>query len=200
MNITKEFVEENKDKRFTVIFEDGRVFKNIKFFISTVGSIAFLIGRQKRRGYSFPYYDNIKEIIEVKKRKEPTDISNAKTILKKIHPNVWDDLKDEMNDVINGKFSQTFDWHFKGRLKFRNISKLLTLTERERLKQAFENKTEFRWSHRTLSQRGRDLSISTEIHEDGKFRAYFSSEYMGCGNGDYWLLLNPTTAIYHESD
>jgi hypothetical protein len=201
MNITREFVEENKDKRFTVVFEDGRKLINIKFFISTVGNIAFLTGRQKRRGYAFPAYDELKEIIEVKKRKAPNDISNAKTILKKIHPNVWESLKTEMNEVINNNtISQDFEWHFRGKLKFRNISKLLTSTRREELKQAFENKTEFRWNHRTWHHRGRDLSISTQIHEDGQFRAYFSSEYMGCGNGDYWLLLNPTTAIYYEAD
>ena len=200
MEITKEFVEQNKDKRFTVVFENGRKLINIKFFISTVDSIAFLTGRQKRRGYSFPIYDNIIELNEVKKRKEPTDISNAKTILKKIHPNAWNELKVELNDVINGKQSQDFDWHFKGRLKFKNISKLLTSTRRTELQQAFENKTEFRWKRNTYHHRGRDLSISTQLDDNGNLRAYFSSEFMGCGNGDYWLLLNPTTAIYYEAD
>lgn len=200
ITINEEFVNENKNKRFTITFEDGRVFKNIKLFVSTTGVIAYLSGRQKRRGFTFPIYDSITKIEEVKKRKEPTDIGNAKTILKKIHPNAWDDMKVEMNDVINGKSNQDFDWHFKGKLKFRNISSLLTSTKREQLKEAFENKTAFSWSKPTYHHRGRDLSISTQIGEDGKLRAYFSSEFMGCGNGDYWLLLNPTTAIYYEAD
>ena len=33
MEITKEFVKENKDKRFTVTFENGKVMKNIKFYL-----------------------------------------------------------------------------------------------------------------------------------------------------------------------
>lgn len=200
MEITKEFVKENKDKRFTVTFENGKVMKNIKFFLSTFETIAYLSGRQKRRGYFFPIYDNIAEIKEVKK-KEFTNINNAKIILKKIHPNVWDDLKDEMNNVIkNGIIDQDFEWHFKGKLNFKNITKYLTLIEKEQLKNAFETKTTFRWNRRTMHHLGRDLSISLETGSDGKFRAYFSSEFMGCGNGDYWLLLNPTTAIYYEAD
>lgn len=201
MEINKVFVSENQNKRLTITFENGRVLKNIKLFIAENGVIAYLSGRQKRRGYSFPIYDKISEIIEVKKRPAPTNISNAKTILKKLHPNAWSDLKKEMIDVIeNNIINQDFEWHFTGKLKFRNISSLLPTYEKERLKRAFENKEQFRWSRSTNHHLGRDLSISCEVGSDGEFRAFFSSEYMGCGNGDYWLLLNPTTAIYYEAD
>ena len=200
MEVTKEFVEQNKDKRFTFVFENGLILKNIKLFVSGTGVIAYLSGRQKRRGYSFPLYQKIKEVIEVKK-KVFTDIDNAKTILKKIHPNVWDDIQEEMKRIINGgEISQDFDWHYKGKLKFKNISSLLNSHEKNRLREAFENKTDYNWSKPTYHHSGRDLSLSTKLGEDGKFRAWFSSEYMGCGNGDYWLLLNPTTAIFYETD
>ena len=200
MEITKEFVEQNKDKRFTFVFENGLILKNIKLFVSGTGVIAYLSGRQKRRGYSFPLYQKIKEVIEVKK-KVFTDIDNAKTILKKIHPNVWPDIQEDMKRIINGgEISQDFDWHYKGKLKFKNISSLLNSHEKNRLREAFENKTDYNWSKPTYHHRGRDLSLSTQVGEDGKFRAWFSSEYMGCGNGDYYLLLNPTTAIFYETD
>ena len=200
MEVTKEFVEQNKDKRFTFVFESGLTLKNIKLFVSGTGVIGYLSGRQKRRGYSFPLYQNIKDVIEVKKRVS-TDISNAKTILRKIHPNAWDDIKENLNRIINGGEPDTdFEWHFKGKLKLRNISSLLNSHEKNRLKEAFENKTEYHWSRNTCHHRGRDLSLSTKLGEDGKFRAWFSSEYMGCGNGDYYLLLNPTTAIFYETD
>lgn len=200
MEITENFVEKNKDKRFTITFETGLTLKNIKLFVGQFGGIGYLSGRQKRLGRAFPLYINITNIVEVKK-KEYDDVSNAKTILKKIHPNVWDDMKNEMNDVIHkGIIDQDFKWHYQGRLKFRNISNLLSASERERLKQSFENKERFSWKRYTNSNSGRDLSISCEVGSDGKFRAWFSSEYMGCGNGDYWLLLNPTTAIYYEAD
>lgn len=202
MELTKEFVNKNKDKRFTVTFADGRKLINIKLFVSTVDTIGFLTGRQKRRGYNFPIYDTIVDIKEVTKKKTvPTDIGNAKTILKKIHPNVWEDIQEDMKRIINGgEISMDFDYHYTGPLKFRNISKLLTLTEQKNLREAFEQKKRFSWERRTTCHLGRDFSISCEIGEDGKFRAWFSSEFMGCGNGDYWLLLNPTTAIYYEAD
>lgn len=200
MEITENFIKENKGKRFTVTFVDGRVFKNIKFFVSDAGVIAYLSGRQKRRGYAFPIYDKISSVVEVKK-KECTDIGNAKRILKLIHKNVWVDIQDEMKNVINGgEITQEFEWHWRGKLNIKNITKYLYPSEKMRLKRAFENKERFTWRKDTTHHAGRDLSISCEIGADGKFRAFFSSEYMGCGNGDYWLLLNPTTAIYYERD
>lgn len=199
MEMTEQFVKDNKDKRFTISFENGDVLKNIKLFIGTTGCIGYLQGNQKRQGRYFPTYDTISNIVEVTK-KEYNKIDNAKRILKKIHPNVWDSLKEEMRTVINGEFSQDFDWHFSGKLNFKNITQYLTEQEKKRLVEAFENKTDFHWKRNTYHHAGRDLSISVEKHEDGRFYAYFSSEYMGCGNGDYWLLLNPTTAIYYERD
>jgi len=199
MNITEEFVKENKDKKFTVTLEDGRIFKNIKFFISTNGCICYHVRNQKRYGYHFPCYDKIKNITE-HLPKVYNNVSNAKTILKKIHPNAWNNIKEEMKKVIDGESVQDFEWHFTGKLKFRNVSSLLSDYERKRLKESFENKISFGWHQNTHHHSGRDLSISVEIGEDNELRAYFSSEFMGCGNGDYWLLLNPTTAIYYERD
>jgi hypothetical protein len=200
--ITNEWVRENYDKRFTVKFENGKELKNIKLFVGTNGSIGYLRGRQKRVGNYFPRYDNIESIVDVTKPiKEYTAIGNAKTILNKIHKNCWLDLQEQMQNVIAGNEPcQDFEWHFMGRLKFRNVASLLREGDRKRLVEAFENKTEYRWSRSGSGNNGRDLSLSTQIGRDGKFRAYFSSEYIGCGNGDYWLLLNPTTAIYYERD
>jgi len=46
----------------------------------------------------------------------------------------------------------------------------------------------------------RDYSVRTRVGGDGKLEAFFSSEYAGCGNGDYYILINPTTALYVETD
>lgn len=202
MQVDERFVRENEGKRFTITFANGLVLKNIKLFLSTSGGIGYLSGRQKKRGYGFPVYDEIANIVEVtKKQKVYDNVVNAKTILKKLHSNVWEDIRNEMEDVVNNNIvNNDFEYHFTGKLNFKNVTKYLTLSEAKRLKEAFENKTEFRWSRYTDHQLGRDLKISTEIGKDGKFRAFFSSEYMGCGNGDYWLLLNPTTAIFYETD
>lgn len=46
----------------------------------------------------------------------------------------------------------------------------------------------------------RDYTVETKMCEDGVFRAWYSSEYSGCGNGDYYILLNPTQAFFAETD
>ena len=200
--VDKTFVENNKDKRFTVRFENGTELVNIKLFIGTTGSIGYLQGKMKRRGKYFPMYDEITCIAEVtKKVKAPDNIKNAKTILNKIHSNAWNELKQEMQDIIKGaEPKESFTWHFAGNLRFKNITAYLNSFYIQRLKDAFDNKQEFSWSYKTNHHAGRDLRISTRVCEDGVFRAWFSSEYQGCSNGDYWLLLNPTTAIYYERD
>lgn len=47
---------------------------------------------------------------------------------------------------------------------------------------------------------GRDYSVEVKRQDDGTIKAWYSSEYRGCGNGDYYLLLNPTTAVFCERD
>jgi len=199
--LTTKWVKENSNKRFTIKFENGRELKNVRLFVNGGSdSIGYLQGRAKRMGKFFPMYDNIKSITEVVK-KEITAIGNAKTILGRIHPNAWLDLQKEMQAIIDGSEPQSdFNYHFAGKLNFRSVTAMLGKGYSQRLKEAFENKTEFSWSRGGRGNNGRDLRLSTQIGEDGKFRAYFSSEYIGCGNGDYWLLINPTTAIYYERD
>lgn len=65
------------------------------------------------------------------------------------------------------------------------------------LQEAFENKTKYSY---TKYGSKRDLRVSTQVGEDGIFRAWFSSEFAGCGNGQYYILLNPTTASFCEWD
>lgn len=202
MLIDNKFIEDNKGNKITVTFKDGSVLKNIKLFVSSTGNFGYLSGRQKRRGSFFPLYREIEKIDIINKKVKIYDnIKNAQCILKKIHPNAWVEIQENMKRIINGGEPDTdFEWHFKGKLNLRNISSLLNTHEKNRLVEAFENKTDYNWSKPTYHHRGRDLSISTKMGDDGKFRAWFSSEYMGCGNGDYYLLLNPTTAIFYETD
>lgn len=197
MEITKEFVRENKGKRFNVTLDNGTVHKKIGFFLdSSYGSVCYLPSRNKRSGYMLPYYWNIVSVVECKKP-QITKEGNAKKILNRMHKNVWGDIRENLE---RNNFDNDFDNHFTGKLKFRNITKLLTPQEQMELEIAFENKTEFTWRRNSYSNRGRDLSLSTKLCEDGIFRAWFSSEYAGCGNGDYYLLLSPKTAIFYETD
>lgn len=67
----------------------------------------------------------------------------------------------------------------------------------KKLEDAFLHKTEYNY---TKYGKQRDLTVSTKMCVDGVFRAWFTSEYAGCGNGQYYVLLNPTTASFCEWD
>ena len=200
MEVTREFIEANRGKRFNVVFDDGSKLNKIGFFVSSNGVICYMTSRQKRRGYVFPIYNNIKSIDEVI-IKQPTIKGNAKTLFNRTHKNAWSELRKEWEGISNGdEITQDFKWHFCGKLNFRNISSEMSPTQRAMLKDAFETNSSYKWNRRANAPQGRDLSIEARLCDDGVFRAWFSSEFPGCLNGDYYLLINPTTAIYYERD
>jgi len=82
------------------------------------------------------------------------------------------------------------------RAQFMNITRCFHKDELDKIKKAFENKEEIYINRDGVK---RDFSVSTKF-ENGIFKAFFNSEFHGCGNGSYYLLLNPTTAIYYEDD
>ena len=201
MKVTKQFVEDNKGKRFNVTLKNGYVYNKIEFFTGEYG-ICYHNSRQKRYGMYWRHNNSeIKEIVEVNKPVYDTK-KNIKSYLKKIHPNAWDDIKQDLTKVLDGtKPEINLHEYLTGKVKYRrDIKKLLSVTEFNLLVDAFENKKAFSWHRNTYSPSGRDLSIRTRLCEDGIYRAWFSSEFMGCANGDYYLLINPTTAIYYERD
>jgi len=197
MKLTAEFIKNNYGKKFTLI-QNGKKFTNIRFFISH-DMICFLRGNQKRRGQLVPW-DWLTEPIELIEVKKPefNRIGEIDKIIKKIHPNAWDNLRDELKA---GKNDAEYEPDFiRPKAKFRNIKNLLTNRQQEEIKKAFENKTYFNWQRPASGFGGRDLSIEANIHQDGVFRAYFSSEFPGCGNGSYYLLISPYIALYYEDD
>jgi len=183
-----------------------------RFFISTGGLLCIQPLRRKRSGFRAGLL--IQSIASIKELGEPIKkeydvLQNAKTLLKKMHPNAWDELRERLQSAVdtNDASKLQSEYMLHGKVKYRNIvkdiekyngySKTQILNA---ITKAFENKESYRWSHNTNGGGGRDLSLSVEPKEDGILRAYFSSEFMGCGNGDYYLLINPTTAIFNERD
>lgn len=83
---------------------------------------------------------------------------------------------------------------------FYYIDKVFSPWEMEQIKRAFEEKVSFCITKRAYSSRGRDFRAEGKMCDDGIYRAWFSSEYAGCANGDYYLLLNPRVAVFYEKD
>jgi hypothetical protein len=88
------------------------------------------------------------------------------------------------------------DFHYHDKLIFRKIDKLFS-DYIDVIKKAFDNKENF--SLRVYSER-RDYSVNGSMNSDGIYRAWFEAEFSGMGNGKYYLLLNPTTAVFMEDD
>lgn len=83
-------------------------------------------------------------------------------------------------------------------LKTRSIMSTPLKPYVSQIREAFEKKTSGEWLHTGIQ---RDMSIETRYDADtDNFRAWFSSEYAGCGNGDYYIMINPTVAVFVETD
>lgn len=55
-------------------------------------------------------------------------------------------------------------------------------------------------SQNTWKESGRDRSLEVKKNDDGSLRAWYASEYMNCGNGDYYIPISKTRAFYAEKD
>jgi len=139
-------------------------------------------------------------------------VKNAKRVLRALHANAWPNIRKNLEGFLAGEEElKSGNQEMLIGLKLVNpVTKMYpkkSYREESRtylnikLTEAFEDMKDYR-DYRNADGRtgGRDFSLSTKTCDDGIFRAWFSSEYRGCGNGDYYLLLNPKTAIFYEKD
>lgn len=158
---------------------------NVNFFTSNGGTFAYTFHR--RSGYPLHH-------IEYKK---------ITRITYRITKDAESERLEKVQKILNRRYDdQTWTHLTAGDLKYQsttivNVKQKFHSYVIEELEKAFENKTAYQY---TLYGKKRDLSVSTKMGEDGIFRAWFSSEYAGTGNGQYYLLLNPTTASFCEWD
>jgi hypothetical protein len=135
-------------------------------------------------------------IVEAVFKEDPAQIrlKRAKSLLRRIDDRCWDDIRKRSPEQIANEFrdSSLVPFNFINRFP-RHLRPWI----QEQVKDAFDQKKSYQY-HREGKRR--DLSIETKPCEDGIFRAWFSSEYRGCANGDYYLMINPTQAFFYETD
>ncbi len=144
---------------------------------------------------------------------------NAKKALKLLHPNWGDDLRNYLQAVADGKNLNDIEEPFADEEmltngKFRKITGIFSDEEMDAIRRAFEgdqsvgqksqdlkNGTVYICSRCCLwEDKGRDVQVQVNICDNGTISAFFSAEYPGYHNGDYYLLLNPTTALFYQQD
>ena len=127
MQVTKEFVKNNKGNRFNVYYEDGTKKNNIAFFIYE-GMVCYLPSRNKRKGKLFNEYRS-PSIIKIEKVLPKTyDVKdNINKFLKKIHTNVWDNLVSKYGNILSGNESmERVEEFLIGKVKYRrDIKKVI---------------------------------------------------------------------------
>jgi hypothetical protein len=160
-----------------------------------------LSNRENAR-YIYPYYSlfsdtEIESIDRVssKTTEKDWDRINRNYIINNTDENLW-------NNFVHELKTNTYDGYLLKENSGRRI-RTVSMSSKfpqwvcERLEECIRKKEKFHYSTRGLK---RDISVSLEMGADGIFRGWYSSEYSGCGNGAYYLLINSKTAIFCEYD
>lgn len=123
--------------------------------------------------------------------------TRVKNVMNRFHPHVWADIKSKYAcGNLNPIGSDC-------KYEMRKITDIFNEVQLAEIEQAFYNKSDISICKYYYGRgpNGRDYSVETKLDpETGIFRAWFSAEYPGTGNGYYYILINPTTAIFVEKD
>ena len=144
--------------------------------------------------------NEISRLTSIEPEPEKDLLSMVKKLANRIHPNVWGDLKTKLQ-TDPGSYLSNYGYTVT------SISGKFPDYVLDNIRQAFKGKSNYSYDaggyyYRNGKEKktGRDLKVECKLCEDGIYRAWFYSEYPGCANGDYWLLINPTTAAFKETD
>lgn len=140
---------------------------------------------------------------------EDMSYRKIKTIIvrHKQHPDILAEKEKEREKLWNRIQKARFDeqtWSHLKKDDFREdkhpffyIKKVFNEWDMRRIREGFEQKKDFRIR---VEATNRDYTAEGKMGDDGIYRAWFSSEFSGWANGDYYYLLNPTTAVFCEHD
>lgn len=207
----KNQIKQDKDSgysgKYTITFSKPTLLIHDRYHKKTYSSVVvklFFSGHMlcytffRRTGYSLFQQVSASDILSIEKvtpvEYEAERLKKAESLLRRIDPRCWDDIRNRIPEQVSKEFAdsnlvpfsfiQRFKPHIQGYLK-------------QKMEEAFQEKKAFSY---VQNGQKRDLSVEAQVGKDGIFRAWFSSEYSGCGNGDYYLVISPTQAIYYERD
>lgn len=182
-------------KRGGRTFTDATTTHTVRLFESTVGKFCYKTASNARSGY-YLSDEHLAALISISPEDTSPQIEKVRRLANRFHPNAWADVKARLKATPE----QYFDSYG---YTVTSIAGKFDEWVLGQIRDSFANKTAFThdtgcgWRKKKV---GRDLRIECRVCEDGIFRAWFSSEFPGCANGDYWMLVNPTTAIFRERD
>lgn len=162
-----------------------------RYFISTRDFLCYTQTARTGTYISEMDWQNI-DRIEMIHREHPDEIKKRTSHKDKM----WNRINKSRYDEKTWS-NLTIDSFSNGKGRFYQISKIFDESIISQIEEAFKEKKEFRF---TRYRQKRDFTVSGRMCEGGIYKAWFSSEYSGCGNGDYYLLLNPRVAVFYQKD
>ena len=151
----------------------------ITFFTNADGEYCYTASGRRGHNISYIGYKNITSMVLISPNSPEKKAEREKKLnsfWKRVQKNRYDDQT--WSDLEKDSFSDT-----NGRFYY--IKKVFDSYTMRKIEQAFENKEKFYYRIRGEK---RDFSAEGKLGEDGIYRAWFSSEYSGYCNGDYYLL------------
>lgn len=200
--VDKEYDEKGRLMRYKITKKSKKEY-NLYLYKSSYDEICFS-NKASRVNRIYPHYvlfkDSQVESIELISDKSNNiidfDLYNRNYLLNNIHDNLWDNIKETL--ISSDYKTESLIIENSGRkIKTASMKSIFPKWVCDGIKDAIENKTNF--SYRMSGNR-RDRSVEVRLCEDGKLRAWYSSEYAGCCHGGYYLLINPYTAVFCEYD
>lgn len=199
--INKEYDQNGRLIRYTLTRKPKKEY-NLYLHKSSSGQICFSNKATRvKKIYSHYVLFNDIQVESIELNNQDTkyvnpDIENRKYILNNLHKNLWNDIRikleeNRINDI--DLFRENAGQLFK-KVSIKSVFPKWVI---DNVKDAIENKRDF--SYRMSGTR-RDKSIEVKLDENGQLRAWYSSEFSGIVNGAYYLLINPTTAIFYQYD
>lgn len=155
------------------------------FFKSNKGA-GYSYRKHPRKGY-YVSQSMWEFLYKIEPEKPKTSIKN--NILYKFHPNLWDDLKERI--IRDPSYLDNKD------LTIHYLNQIFSKDVLREFSKAVENKESYR---NKIYGEKRDRTLSAEMGKDGIYRAWYSSEYSGEGNGDYYIVLSPKIYSFKETD
>jgi exonuclease V gamma subunit len=137
---------------------------------------------------------------------EEINVKACKSFLSRCHKNLWKNIQESCKAYIENKNEKDLPDFIRwtaGNVSYVSIKNKIPYNQDQiilELKNSIETNAPYKQKFRASAPQGRDRSFSIEIGDDGMTRGFFSSEYFNCLNGDYYLLISPTTALYYERD
>jgi hypothetical protein len=165
----------------------------VKLFVSTHGAFAYTFHKTHGQCFSDELIRKLVKmrLITVEEEEEKVQ-QKLDQLVAMFHPNAWADVKRDLQN--NPERRRYFAGLGLNLLDMRSRFSDQVIKE---LENAFRNQEDY---HAYVPGRRRDIRVETQMGADGIFRAWYSSEYAGCGNGQYYILINPHYASFMERD